>query len=120
MMTSDRHDDTSRDVDRLDGAYQSLAVVRSLREEGVDVTGSESLAELSLMQTAIEDFRHAAESLAGRGTAPPSGAAEERSHRVVPPRAADETPRQYVERVNRITERFRALTRSPGRDRGSR
>ena len=33
------------------------------------------------------------------------------------PRAADETPRQYAERVNRMAERFRSLAQSPGRER---
>jgi hypothetical protein len=113
-MTFDMHDEGARDGARSDGsASQSFAALRSLEESGVDVTGSESGAELTQMQAAVEAFRRAAEALAGR--APLSGEAAELCKHVVPPRAADETPRQYSERVNRMSERFRSLTQ--GRDR---
>jgi len=52
--------------------------------------------------------------LAGR--APLGVPAAELCRHVVPPRAADETPRQYTERVNRMTERFRSLMESSGRE----
>lgn len=116
MMTADRHDDSERRSDSQPS--QSLAAVRSLQELGVDVTGSESSSELSLMQAAVEEFRRAAEALAGRAL--PSTLADDRSRHVIPPRAADETPRQYAERVTRMAARFRALAQTPGRDRGAR
>lgn len=119
MMTSDRHDDRERGHIRSDAlSYQGLVATRSLQEAGVDVTGSESTSELTLMQAAVEDFRRAAEALAGRAMLSPS--AEERTRQVIPPRAADETPRQYAERVSRMAERFRALAQGPGRERGAR
>ena len=109
MMMFDTHDESARDGARSDSPTpQSYAALRSLEESGVDVTGSESSAELSQMQASVEAFRRAAEALAGR--VPVSGDAAELCRQVVPPRAADETPRQYTERVNRMTERFRALT----------
>lgn len=118
MMTSHRHDDPEREAIRSDAtSYQTLVAVRSLQEQGVEVTGAESMVELSLMQTAVEEFRRAAEALAGRAVAP---AGDERSRQVIPPRAADETPRQYAERVSRMADRFRSLAQSPGRERGAR
>jgi hypothetical protein len=116
MMTADRHDDPERRSDSP--GYQSLAAVRSLHEHGVDLTGSESSSELSLMQAAVDDFRRAAETLAGRAL--PSTLDDDRGRHVIPPRAADETPRQYAERVSRMAARFRSLTQAPGRDRGAR
>lgn len=117
-MTSDRHDDAEREGIRSDSpSYQTLVAVRTLQEQGVDVTGSESMAELNLMQAAVEEFRRAAEALAGRAM---SSLGDERSRQVIPPRAADETPRQYAERVSRMSDRFRSLAQSPGRDRGAR
>ncbi|MFI5243115.1 MAG: hypothetical protein ACHQRL_08910 [Gemmatimonadales bacterium] len=117
-MTSDRHDDPEREGIRSDTpSYQTLVAVRTLQEHGVDVTGSESMAELTLMQSAVEEFRRAAETLAGRAM---SSLSDERSRQVIPPRAADETPRQYAERVSRMADRFRSLAQSPGRDRGTR
>jgi len=114
MMTFDRHDEGARDGARSDAPSQ-FAALRSLNENGVDVTGSESGVELTMMQLAVDAFRRAAEVLAGR--APLGVPATELCRHVVPPRAADETPRQYTERVNRMTERFRSLTESPGRER---
>jgi hypothetical protein len=116
MMSRDRHDEGARQGDRSDNpTQQSLAALRALEEHGVDVTGSESGAELAMMQSAVDAFRRAAETLAGR--TPLSGPAADLCQHVVPPRAADETPRQYCERVNRMTERFRALSQSPSRRR---
>jgi len=118
MMTSDRHDDPEREGIRPESSsYQALVVVRSLQEQGVDVTGSESMSELTLMQASVEEFRRAAEALAGRAI---SSASDDRGRQVIPPRAADETPRQYAERVSRMANRFRSLAQSPGRDRGAR
>jgi hypothetical protein len=114
MMTFDRHDEGTRDGAVSDGsAQQSFVALRTLEENGVDVTGSESGVELALMKGAVDAFRRAAEALAGR--APLSRPADELCRHVVPPRAADETPRQYAERVNRMTERFRSLTQGPDR-----
>jgi len=119
MMTSDKHDEGprhgSRDGGRDNSSPQSYSALRSLAEHGVDVTGSESGTELSAMQGAVDAFRRAAETLAGR--IPLSSGADDLSRHVVPPRAADETPRQYVERLNRMTERFRTLSQSSTRDR---
>jgi len=114
MMTFDRHDKGARDGARPDSPSQ-FAAIRSLEENGVDITGAESGAELTLMQSAVDAFRRAAETLAGR--APLGVPSAELCRHVVPPRAADETPRQYSERVNRMTERFRSLTEGPGRER---
>lgn len=116
MMTFDRHDEGSRDEARTDApTQQAYAALRSLEESGVDVTGSESSAELVSMQSAVDAFRRAAEALAGRAGATQIGTPDDLCKQVVPPRAADETPRQYSERVNRMTERFRSLTQ--GRER---
>jgi hypothetical protein len=116
MMTNDHHDEGAREGNRSEGSQQqSLAAQRSLEEHGVDTTGSESGAELVSMQIAVDAFRRAAEALAGR--APLGERTSDLCRHVVPPRAADETPRQYVERVNRMSERFRTLTQSPGRER---
>lgn len=116
MKIFDRHDEGSRDDAHTDApTHQSYAALRSLEESGVDVTGSESSAELVSMQIAVDAFRRAAEVLAGRAGAAQIGSPDDLCKRVVPPRAADETPRQYSERVNRMTERFRSLTQ--GRDR---
>jgi hypothetical protein len=115
MMTADKHDEGAHDGERSNTSSQAYSALRSLREHGVDVTGSESGTELAAMQGAVDAFRRAAETLAGR--APLSSATDALCRHVVPPRAADETPRQYVERVNRMTERFRALSQSSSRER---
>ena len=115
MMTRDKHDEGARDGGRNNATPQAFSALRSLEEHGVDVTGSESGTELAAMQGAVDAFRRAAETLAGR--VPLSSAADDLCRQVVPPRAADETPRQYVERVNRMTERFRTLSQGPSRDR---
>ena len=114
-MTSDKHDEGAREGARDSTSSQAYSALRSLGEHGVDVTGSESDTELAAMQSAVDAFRRAAETLAGR--MPLTSAADELCRQVVPPRAADETPRQYVERVTRMTERFRSLSQSPARDR---
>ena len=116
-MTTDKHDKRAREGNRSESSQhqQSFAAQRSLEEHGVDITGSESGAELVSMQVAVDAFRRAAEALAGR--APLSERSADLCRHVVPPRAADETPRQYVERVNRMSERFRTLTQGPGRER---
>jgi hypothetical protein len=115
MMRSDWHDEGTRNGERSESAASTEGVSRSLGEHGVDVTGSESHAELTIMQTAVDAFRKAAEALAGH--TPASSRADDLSRHVVPPRAADETPRQFAERVNRMTERFRALTQGSTRER---
>ncbi|MEO8881802.1 MAG: hypothetical protein ABI446_15520 [Gemmatimonadaceae bacterium] len=119
MMSVDQHDDGGRDESRNEGradeTVQQYAALRSLEESGVEVTGSESSTELVSMQTAVDAFRRAAEALAGRGGSAQIGTSDDLCKQVVPPRAADETPRQYTERVNRMTERFRSLTK--GRER---
>ncbi len=115
-MTSDKQGEGAREGGCSDGSQEhSYAAIRSLEEHGVDLTGSESGAELSSMQSAVEAFRRAADALAG--SMPLIGPSKNLSRQVVPPRAADETPRQYTERVTRMTERFRSLTWGPGRDR---
>jgi hypothetical protein len=118
MMTFDKHDEGAHNGPRSDSsAQQSFAALRSLEENGVDVTGSESSTELSMMQAAVDAFRRAAEALAGRTAAAQHGNPDDLLRQVVPPRAADETPRQYTERVSRMTERFRSLAQGSGRDR---
>jgi hypothetical protein len=112
MMTVDQYDEGAREGNRSEGTrQQSLAAQRSLEEHGVDITGAESGAELLSMQAAVDSFRRAAQALAGR--APLGARAADPCRDVVPPRAADETPRQYVERLNRMSERFRTLSQSP-------
>jgi hypothetical protein len=119
MMFSDRRDDAPHNGGpNSDSARALNGVVSSLAEQGVDLTGSESPADLALMNRAVEEFRHAADLLGGR--AMPPVAADDRARHVVPPRADDETPRQYAERIERIAERFRALARQPGRTRRQR
>jgi hypothetical protein len=115
MMTPRKHDEGSPDGERDNTTPQIYSALRSLAEHGVDVTGSESGTELAAMQGAVDAFRRAAETLAGR--TPLSSASDDLCRQVVPPRAADETPRQYVERVTRMTERFRTLSQSPSRER---
>jgi hypothetical protein len=114
MMSPDWHDEGMRDSGRSENTANAEAMARSLEEHGVDITGSESGPELTIMRNAVDGFRRAAETLAGH--TPVSGNDDLCRH-VVPPRAADETPRQYAERVNRMTERFRALTQGPSRER---
>ncbi|HEV7706448.1 MAG TPA: hypothetical protein VGO46_19280 [Gemmatimonadaceae bacterium] len=114
MMTSDKHDEGARDDGRDNTSPSMYSALRALAEHGVDVTGSESGTDLAAMQSAVDAFRRAAETLAGRT---PHTGADDLCRQVVPPRAADETPRQYVERVNRMTERFRTLSQSSTRDR---
>ncbi|MEP7065307.1 MAG: hypothetical protein ABI889_04675 [Gemmatimonadota bacterium] len=106
MMRADWHDEDRRGNERAENGSQAEAIVRSLEHYGVDVTGEESASELSIMKGAVDAFRRAAEVLAGQTTL---GARDDLCRQVVPPRAADETPRQYAERVNRMTERFRVL-----------
>jgi hypothetical protein len=113
-MRADWHDEGTRDSGRSENTTNSEAMARSLEEHGVDVTGSESGPELTMMQNAVDAFRRAAEMLAGHV---PVSANDDLCRHVVPPRAADETPRQYAERVNRMTERFRALTQGSSRER---
>ncbi|MDQ2767418.1 MAG: hypothetical protein M3Y30_09710 [Gemmatimonadota bacterium] len=115
MISSDKQEEGARDGGRDNATPQAYSALRVLAEHGVDVTGSESDTELAAMQGAVDAFRRAAETLAGRG--PLTSAADDLCRQVVPPRAADETPRQYVERVNRMTERFRALSQLPSRQR---
>jgi hypothetical protein len=115
MKRVDGHDEGRREGERTENNTQVEAMARSLERHGVDVTGSESGAELTMMQTAVDGFRRAAEMLAGQ--IPLTSHADELCRQVVPPRAADETPRQYAERVNRMTERFRALAQGSSRER---
>ena len=115
MMRVDWHDDRNHAGERTETNSQSQAMIRSLEQHGVDVTGSESSAELTMMQTAVDGFRRATELLAGQ--LPSTGPAAELCRQVVPPRAADETPRQYAERVNRMSDRFRALAQGTSRER---
>lgn len=69
MMALDRQDEGFRDDVRQDvPAQQRFSALRLLEENGVDVTGAESGAELTLMQVAVDAFRRAAEALAGRNT----------------------------------------------------
>ncbi len=112
MVREHWQDDGAREDER---AAQSEAMVRSLEEQGVEVTGSESNTELTIMKNAVDGFRRAAEVLAG--PLPAGGRADDVVRQVVPPRAADETARQYAERVNRMSERFRALCEGSSRDR---
>jgi hypothetical protein len=115
MMRADWHDEGRHESERTESNRQSEAMIRSLEQHGVDVTGSESGAELTMMQSAVDGFRRAAEMLAGQ--IPLTGHADELCRQVVPPRAADETPRQYAERVNRMSDRFRALAQGSSRER---
>jgi hypothetical protein len=108
MMRADWHDEGRRGNERAENTTNSEAMARSLEDQGVDVTGAESGTELSMMKGAVDAFRRAAEKLAGH--TPLNARADDLCRQVVPPRAADETPRQYAERVNRMTERFRALS----------
>ena len=115
MMRADWHDEGRQEGERSEFNTQAEAMIRSLEQHGVDVTGSESGAELALMQGAVDGFRRAAEMRAGQ--IPLTGHADELRRQVVPPRAADETPRQYAERLNRMSERFRALSQGSSRER---
>jgi hypothetical protein len=114
-MRVDWHDEGRREGERTENNTQVEAMARSLERYGVEVTGSETGAELTLMQSAVDGFRRAAEMLAGQIPLP--GQPDELYRQVVPPRAADETPRQYAERVNRMSERFRALAQGSSRER---
>ena len=115
MVRADWKDEGARDGERAENSPQYEAMARSLEELGVNVTGGESNADLTLMKNAVDGFRRATEALAG--PLPPGGKADDVVRQVVPPRAADETARQYAERVNRMSERFRALCEGSSRDR---
>lgn len=109
------HEEGRREDERAENSAPSETVARSLESQGVDLTGTESGTELTMMKSAVDEFRHATEMLAGQ--IPVSGHADDLCRQVVPPRAADETPRQYSERVSRMSERFRALSRGSSRER---
>lgn len=109
------HEEGRREGERAENSAQSETVARSLESQGVDLTGTESGTELTMMKSAVDEFRHATEMLAGQ--IPVSGHADDLCRQVVPPRAADETPRQYSERVSRMSERFWALSRGSSRER---
>jgi hypothetical protein len=115
MMRTDWHDERSHEGERSETSRQSEAMIRSLEQQGVDLTGSESDTELTMMHGAVDGFRRATEMLAGQ--IPVTGHADELCRQVVPPRAADETPRQYAERVNRMSDRFRSLAQGSSRER---
>jgi hypothetical protein len=108
-------DEGKREDERTESGAQWDAAARSLENQGVDLTGAETGNELAMMRSAVDEFRRAAEMLAGQS--PLGGNADDLCRQVVPPRAADETPRQYSERVNRMSERFRALSRESSRER---
>jgi hypothetical protein len=109
------HDEERRENERTENSVQADAAARSLENHGVDLTGAESGTELAMMKSAVDEFRSATEMLAGK--IPLAGHADDLCRQVVPPRAADETPRQYSERVSRMAERFRALSRGSSRER---
>lgn len=109
------HDEERRENERTENSVQADAAARSLENQGVDLTGAESGTELAMMKSAVDEFRSATEMLAGK--IPLAGHADDLCRQVVPPRAADETPRQYSERVSRMSERFRALSRGSSRER---
>jgi hypothetical protein len=115
MVRSDWQDEGARQGERAESSAQFEAMAHSLEEMGVEVTGGESDADLTMMKNAVDGFRRATEALAG--PLPPGGKADDVVRQVVPPRAADETARQYAERVNRMSERFRALCEGSTRDR---
>src|SRR5947199_8359776 len=92
------HDEGNRENERTENSVQSDAAARSLENQGVELTGAESNTELAMMKSAVDEFRSATEILAGK--IPLSGHADDLCRQVVPPRAADETPRQYSERVS--------------------
>src|SRR5674476_1136306 len=108
MMTSDKHDEGSRDGGRDNVTHQSYTALRSLSEHGVDVTGSESGTELVAMQGAVDAFRRAAETLAGR--TPLGNASDVLCRPLGPPPPAAATPRSYLERLQRTTEPFGAAS----------
>lgn len=108
-------DEERREDERTENSVQADAAARSLENHGVDLTGAESGTELAMMKSAVDEFRSATEMLAGK--IPLAGHADDLCRQVVPPRAADETPRQYSERVSRMAERFRALSRGSSRER---
>jgi len=115
MRRVDWHQEGEREDERTENSVQADAAARSLENQGVDLTGTESGTELTMMKSAVDEFRQATEMLAGR--IPLTGHADDLCRQVVPPRAADETPRQYSERVSRMSERFRALSRGSSRER---
>jgi hypothetical protein len=115
MVRADWHDEGKHEGQRPESTTPSQAMIRSLEEHGVDLTGGESNSDLMIMKGAVDDFRRATEMLGGN--TPIAGRADDLCQQVVPPRAADETPRQYAERVSRMAERFRALARGPSRER---
>jgi hypothetical protein len=114
MMNANRHDENWLENEETESATQFNATARALEQHGVDLTGAESGTDLTMMKSAVDEFRRAAERLAGQ--VPVSGQADDLCRKVVPPRAADETPRQYSERVNRMSERFRALVDGTSRE----
>jgi hypothetical protein len=114
-MRADWHDEGKHEGQWPESTTHSEALIRCLEEHGVEITGGESNADLTLMKSAVDDFRRATELLGGN--TPLGGHADDLCRQVVPPRAADETPRQYAERVSRMAERFRTLARGSSRER---
>src|SRR6476620_10142426 len=66
MRRVDWHQEGEREDERTENSVQADAAARSLENQGVDLTGSESGTELAMMKSAVDEFRQATEMLAGR------------------------------------------------------
>jgi hypothetical protein len=105
-----QHDlNPDRDSER-DRVYASVAA--TLRARGVDLTGDESSDELAEILSSVEQFEAAVSALGGdRMVNDRYSSQPDDPSLVIPPRAADETPRRYAERLTRMATRLNDLTK---------
>lgn len=100
-----REFDTERDLER-DRVTESVAA--TLRARGVELTGSENADQLADVLSAVEEFEAAVSEVGGdRMVNDPRSSQPEDEAFVLPRRAADESPRQYADRVLRAAQRLR-------------
>jgi hypothetical protein len=97
--------DPDRDLER---ESVSATVAATLRARGVELTGRESSEQLVEMLDAMERFEAAVSEAGGdRMVNDPDSTDPQEEAFVLPRRAADESPFEYAERVQRAARRLR-------------
>ncbi len=105
-------DDHGRDTGR-EGEIERITarVAATLQQRGVDLTGGESSEELAQLLEAVEAFEAAVSALGGdRMLNDRRSDQSDDTALVLPPRAADESPRRYADRLVRLADRLTSLT----------
>ena len=111
MNPRDPWDDRGHDPAR-EGEIQRIAarVAATLEARGVDLAGSESSEELAQLLEAVEAFEAAVSAIGGdRMIEDRRSNSSKEADLVIPPRAADESPRRYAERLLRLADRLTSL-----------